>query len=150
MYTHNLNCKKYSETCVRRPLSKRYQIGFQDELSLDAGQKCSRMLLGEHSAILSTFIKLQFVIKIFVLSTFEWLFYTGDTVHKLNLKLMNLMCRSTKSQLFGPSSCSSMVEISYIWDIGKHYNILNTNCLPKRHRQTGSSLFVILPTVLWL
>ena len=34
----------------------------------------------EHSAILSTFIKLPFVIKIFVLSNFEWLFYTGFTV----------------------------------------------------------------------
>ena len=34
----------------------------------------------EHFAILSTFIKLQFVIKIFVLSTFEWPFYTGFTV----------------------------------------------------------------------
>ena len=30
------------------------------------------MLQGEHSAILSTFIKLPFVIKIFVLSIFEW------------------------------------------------------------------------------
>ena len=38
------------------------------------------MLQGEHSAILSTFIKLQFVIKIFALSTFEWPFYTGFTV----------------------------------------------------------------------
>ena len=35
---------------------------------------------GEHSAILSTFIKLPFVIKIFVLSIFEWPFYTGFTV----------------------------------------------------------------------
>ena len=33
----------------------------------------------EHSAILSTFIKLPFVIKIFVLSIFEWLFYTCFT-----------------------------------------------------------------------
>ena len=32
---------------------------------------------GEPSAILSTFIKLPFVIKIFVLSIFEWLLYTG-------------------------------------------------------------------------
>ena len=30
-----------------------------------------------HSAILSPFIKLQFVIKICVLSIFEWPFYTG-------------------------------------------------------------------------
>ena len=35
------------------------------------------MLQGEHSAILSTFIKLPFVIKIFVLSIFEWPFYIG-------------------------------------------------------------------------
>ena len=38
------------------------------------------MLQGEHSAILSTFIKLPFVIKILVLSIFEWPFYTGLTV----------------------------------------------------------------------
>ena len=34
----------------------------------------------EHYAILSTFIKLPFVIKIFDLSIFEWPFYTGFTV----------------------------------------------------------------------
>ena len=34
----------------------------------------------EHSAILLTFIKLPFVIKIFILSIFEWPFYTGFTV----------------------------------------------------------------------
>ena len=34
----------------------------------------------EYSAILSTLIKLLFVIKTFVLSTFEWLFYTCFTV----------------------------------------------------------------------
>ena len=39
------------------------------------------MLQGEHSAILLAFIKLPFVIKNFVLSIFEWLFYTGITVH---------------------------------------------------------------------
>ena len=38
------------------------------------------MVLGEHSAILLTFIKVPFVIKIFVLSIFEWPFYTGFTV----------------------------------------------------------------------
>ena len=44
---------QYSKTCVKRPLSK---IGFQDQLSLNTGQKYCRMLQGEHSAILSTFI----------------------------------------------------------------------------------------------
>ena len=38
------------------------------------------MLQGEHSAILLTFMKLPIVIKIFVLSIFEWPFNTGFTV----------------------------------------------------------------------
>ena len=68
---------RYSKICVKQPVSKRPNIGFQDH----AGQKYCRMLQWEHSAILSTFIKLLFVIKIFVLSIFEWPFYTGFTVH---------------------------------------------------------------------
>ena len=39
--------------------------------------ECSK---GEHSAILSTFIKLPFAIKTFVLSIFEWPLKTGFTV----------------------------------------------------------------------
>ena len=58
----------YSKTCHKRLLKKKTKIDFQDRLSLDAGQKYCRMLQGEHSAILSTFIKLSFVINIFVLS----------------------------------------------------------------------------------
>ena len=41
------------------------------------------MLKGEHSAILSTFIKLPFVIKIFVLSIFEWPLKSGLTVFNI-------------------------------------------------------------------
>ena len=40
----------------------------EDPLLLNAGQKYCRMLQWEHSAIFLTFIKLPFVIKIFVLS----------------------------------------------------------------------------------
>ena len=39
------------------------------------------MLQKEHSAILSTFIKLPLVFMIIVFSIFEWLFYTGFTVY---------------------------------------------------------------------
>ena len=38
------------------------------------------MLQGEHSAILLTFIKLPFVIKVLVLSIFEWPLKTDFTV----------------------------------------------------------------------
>ena len=70
----------YSKTFVKQTLSKRTKIRFQDQLLLNTGQKYSRMLQGEHSAILLTFIKLLFVIKMFVLSIFEWPFYTGSTL----------------------------------------------------------------------
>ena len=46
----------------------------------------------EHSAILSTFIKLPFVIKIFVLSNFEWLFYTGFTIYVMLTVYEKLLC----------------------------------------------------------
>ena len=81
---------KYSKTSVTL---KKTKIGFQDKLSLNAGHKYCRMLQGEHSAILLTFIKLPFVIQIFVLSIFEWLFYTGFTV-EVFLKLL-IFCQST-------------------------------------------------------
>ena len=70
-----------SKTCVKQPLSKRPKIGFQDQKSLNTSQKYCRMLQGEHSAILLTFMKLPFVIKIFVLSIFEGPLKTGFTVH---------------------------------------------------------------------
>ena len=62
----------------------RDKIGFQDQLTLNAGQKYCRMLIREHFAILLPFIKLPVVIKTIVLSTFEWPFYTDLTVHLFN------------------------------------------------------------------
>ena len=59
---------------------RRPKIGFEDGLTLNAGKKYCRMLQGEHSAILVTFIQLPFVIKIYVLYIFEWLLKTGCTV----------------------------------------------------------------------
>ena len=51
----------YSKTCLKRPLKKKGpKIGFQDRISLNAGL--------EHSTMLSTFIKLPFFVKLFVLS----------------------------------------------------------------------------------
>ena len=53
MYHYSYKMNYYSKTCVKRPLSKRQKIGFQDQLLLEAGQKYyCRMLQWEHSAIL--------------------------------------------------------------------------------------------------
>ena len=80
--TDCLAFSRYSKTCVKRPSSKRQKIGFQSyQLSLNAGQTYCRMLQREHSAILSTFIKQPVAIKTFILSIFEWPFYTGFSVH---------------------------------------------------------------------
>ena len=88
--------------CTEKPVlsvhSKKKKKSFQDQLSLNAGQRgafCStfdlhfnagqkycRILQGERSAVLSTFIKLLFVFKIFVLSIFEWPLKTSYTVQQ--------------------------------------------------------------------
>ena len=95
----------YSKTCVKRPLTKRPKIGFQDQLSPYAGQKYCRMLQGEHSAILSTFIKLTNVIKIFFLSIFEWPLKTGFTVFNVGsewpLEIFCVWLKITVSEIHG-------------------------------------------------
>ena len=78
-YPHSSRTCLYRKTCLKRPFKKKTQICFQDRLLLNAGQKYCRMLQGEHSAILSTFNKLPFAIKTFVLSIFEWPLKTGFT-----------------------------------------------------------------------
>ena len=55
---------------VKTATLKKVKNWFQDQLSLNSGKI---MQNAEHSAILSTFVKLPLVIKIFVLSIFEWL-----------------------------------------------------------------------------
>ena len=66
---------------------------------------------GEHSSILLTFIKLPFVIKIFVLSIFEWPFYTGFIVQHL-FWLRSQMIRI--HTVFHPSSKSIFVIRKHI------------------------------------
>ena len=79
-----INLYWYSKTCVKRPLPKRTKNGFQDQLSLNAVQKNCRMLQGEHSAILLTFIKLPFSITTFIFSIFKSPLYTDFTVFYKN------------------------------------------------------------------
>ena len=52
----------YSKTCLKRSLKKKNKTGFQDPLSLNAGQKNCRMLQMELPAILPTLIKLKYVL----------------------------------------------------------------------------------------
>ena len=61
------NLIKYS-----RNTQKDQNLVFKTDYHLNAGQKYYRTLRGEHSAILSSFIKLLFVNKTGLLSIFEW------------------------------------------------------------------------------
>ena len=83
------NRRSAEQSCVKRSLSKRPKIGFQDQLPL------------LHFAILSTFIKLPVVIQIFVLSIyFEWPFFKGFTVTSdTSQVLVNMMNKTAKYQI---------------------------------------------------
>ena len=76
-------------------------------MSLNGGQNYCRMLQGEQSAILSTFIKLTFVIKIYVLSIFEWPFYTGFTVSRASYIELN----QTSREAFGMEIHSELLKL---------------------------------------
>ena len=66
----------------------------------------------EHSATLSTFIKIPFVFKTFVLSSFEWPLKTGFTVPSKNsLNLLNYSYMCTKIFLSG-HTCMVILEFS--------------------------------------
>ena len=79
--SHSKSLHYYSKTCVKPPLYNRPKIGFQYQLSLNAGQKYCRMLPLEYSAILSTFIKLNFVIKTSVLSFLKAVLHRFYCIH---------------------------------------------------------------------
>ena len=62
----------YSKTCLKRPLKKKTKIGFQDRLSFNADKKYCRTLQESILQYFGPSLSLPFVIKIFVLSIFEW------------------------------------------------------------------------------
>ena len=72
--------QRYSKTCVKRPLSKKTKIGFQDQLSHNAGQKYCRMQYFRHSW--SYHLSLRPLFCLFL----SLPFYTGLTVcYKLHI-----------------------------------------------------------------
>ena len=71
---------KYSKTCLMRPLKKKTKNWFSRLIIAYCRSNVLQNAPREHSAILSTFIKLPFVYKIFVVSIFESPLKTGSTV----------------------------------------------------------------------
>ena len=70
----------YSKTCLKRPIKKKTKNWFSKPIISKCRSKVLQNALLEHSAILLTCIKLPSVLKICVLSMFEWPLKTGSTV----------------------------------------------------------------------
>ena len=74
--SHSEFSNEYSKTCVKRQLSKTQKFVFKNNYRLMQVKSIAECSKG----ILLTFIKLHIVIKTFILSIFEWPFYTGFAV----------------------------------------------------------------------
>ena len=61
----------YHKTCLQRHLKKKIKIGFEDPLSLNAGQKYCRMLKKSILQYFRPSLSNNFLVKTFVLSIFE-------------------------------------------------------------------------------
>ena len=110
----------------------------------NAGQKYCRMLPLEHSAILSTFNKQPFVIKTFVLSIFEWPFYTDFTVYFVLFSALGLqLCPITNGTL--PTESSSIDSIPEHEDFAAYQRELSRALVAKGDTSTGSGEVLLNP-----
>ena len=103
--------------------SERPKIGFKDRLMLNAGQKYCRMLRGEHSSLLSTIIKLPFVIKIFVLSIFEWPYCSSN--HDKNDHFPQypyVICSNMYVLLWHKVCCNSLISFKRLCTYSKTFH----------------------------
>ena len=79
--------ERYIKTCLKRPLKKDQNLVFKTDYRL-MQVKVLQNDPREHSAILSTCIKLPSVFKIFVLSMFEGALKTEFSVYNVNKSLL--------------------------------------------------------------
>ena len=87
------------------------------------------MLQGKHSAIFSTFIKRPVVIKIFVLSTFEWPLYTGFIIGHLYASLLYSIFVSKST--FSKNSFRNTIRLSNSLDPDQAWHIVGPDLFTK-------------------
>ena len=97
---------------------------------------------GEHSSILSTFIKLPFVIKIFVLSILNWQFYTCFTVFAcwVFFHAFHIICWLFKINFF-KRFFQEHVRMSNILDTYTLWVMIYVQTVCKGYQQTTKLLF---------
>ena len=97
------DCNTYTVKPVLSGHSKKQpKIGFQDQLSLNAGQKVLQNAPREHSAILSTCIKLPSVFETFILTIFDQLLKTGFTQHHNHWVLIKVQVKEHLPHQWAP------------------------------------------------
>ena len=116
---------------------KKTKKGFQDQLSLNAGQKHCRMLQREHSAILSTFIKLPIDMKTFVLSYLSGCFtqvllYAWVKVFRINSEFRFLFvclfcCFTSQVNSYGHGGTVSSPNHTFSW-ASLNKQLTSTSC----------------------
>ena len=77
------NALIYSKPVLSDHSKRRPKLVSNTRFPLNACQKYCRLLQGEHSAILLTFITLPFAKNIYFLSIFEWSLKTGYTEREM-------------------------------------------------------------------
>ena len=121
------------------------------------------MLQREHFAILSNFIKLPVAIKTFILSIFEWPFYTGFTVFSMMrvelkfCKIIHLSIYFIHKHVFWLSVKTDEMrhDVAFhrglyclqsskqIFMVEMHHNLEITFCDPLKYKM-GNSILILL------
>ena len=130
-----MECKnnKYSKTCVKRPLSKRPKIGFQDQLLLNAGQKycrCSKAsILQFFRPSLSYHLSLRSMFFLFLSGHFTQLLlyiYYHSILESLNCTIMVIfryhMGLVTTKHVFGVSDKMGHIPVSCAQSLARKIN----------------------------
>ena len=120
---------------IKIPLSKRPKIGFQDHLSLNAGQKYCRLL---HSAKVMIFIKLPFVIRNFVIPPANFA-CGGYTVFTFSVRACVRPSVTLCFLNIFKSHCLIFIKPC------KHVHICKTNTLNKKVRARGQFYWSYFP-----
>ena len=108
---------EYSKTCVKRPISKRSNIVFKTNYRLMQVKSIAKYSKGEHSATRSTFSKLPFVIKTFVLSILsgrftQVLLYIANTILYFIIHCINILLVMHASISYATCAWQEMYQLS--------------------------------------
>ena len=117
----------YSKTCLKPSLKKKTILDFKTDYRLLQGQKYCRMLQGEHSAILSTYIKLplRLLFCLFLSGRLrQVLLYTTTEIDRLFCVRCRViinrlsMSKNSNNELFHKNHCYSRSMLRSIIYVG--------------------------------